>query len=270
MTETTVGKIKVGTKLMLGQYGVSADEVFPIIWLKATPNGDFIAAKVLDYLCFDARERQSGNYAVRMFGNPDYGRSNIMQFLNSVDENWWNPTHESDSPPDGNNVCNINDAYHRHCGFLHHFEDYEIDSITPTTHPSPEGTVKSLIRLPAYSNFIGEGRFQLFARRGVRANGTGDYIGRRGVYAGFDTGSFIEFWLSDLYASDYRGILNRSGEAGHKNPYHSAGLRPVCTLKPDTILEMDENGLCWVKQIGGQSKLFTDDEFFELLGVARP
>lgn len=76
MTETTIGKIKVGTKLMFGQYGVSADEIFPIMWLKATPNGDFIAAKVLDYICFDGRERQSADYNMRMFGNPDYGRSN--------------------------------------------------------------------------------------------------------------------------------------------------------------------------------------------------
>lgn len=33
---------------------------------------------------------------------------------------------------------------------------------------------------------------------------------------------------------------------------------------------MDENGFCWVKQVGGQDKLFTNDELFELLGVARP
>ena len=107
MVETTVSKIRVGTKLLLGQYGVSADEIFPIMWLKATPNGDFIAAKVLDYICFDGRERQSADYNMRMFGNPDYGRSNILQFLNSQDESWWNPTHESDSPPDRSNVCNI-------------------------------------------------------------------------------------------------------------------------------------------------------------------
>lgn len=31
MAETTVGKIRVGTKLLLGQYGVSADEIFPIM-----------------------------------------------------------------------------------------------------------------------------------------------------------------------------------------------------------------------------------------------
>ena len=51
---------------------------------------------------------------------------------------------------------------------------------------------------------------------------------------------------------------------GNKTPYHSAGLRPVCTLNPETVLEMDENGFCWVKEVVKQSKLFTEDELFEL------
>lgn len=269
MTETTVGKIKVGTKLMLGQYGVSADEVFPIIWLKATPNGDFIAAKVLDYLCFDARERQSGDLPARMYGNPDYGKSNIMLFLNTDDENWWNPTHEDDAPPDRNNVCQVGDAYHNHCGFLHCFEDYEIDSLVKKLLHTPGGAVKSLVRLPAYADLVGDSRFQLFSRKGIRANGTDNYIYHRGLYTDFDSGSYIEFWLSDQYMGQ-PATLNRSGEMGYKAPYHSAGLRPVCTLNPDTVLEMDENGFCRVKPVGRQVKLFTDSEFFELLGVARP
>nr|WP_290463094.1 hypothetical protein [Acutalibacter muris] len=271
MAETTVGKIRVGTKLLLGQYGVSADEIFPIMWLKATPNGDFIAAKVLDYICFDGRERQSADYNMRMFGNPDYGRSNILQFLNSQDESWWNPTHESDSPPDRSNVCNINDAYHDHCGFLYNFEEYEIDSLVRKLIHTPSGVRESLMRLPSYSDLVGDDRFQLFSRRGIRANGSEDYILHRGLYANFDTGSYVEFWLSDLYNNgDYKAVLSRNGEMGYKHPYHSAGLRPVCTLKPDSVLEMDENGFCWVKQVGGQDKLFTNDELFELLGVARP
>ena len=189
MTETTVGKIKVGTKLMFGQYGVSADETFPIMWLKATPNGDFISEKVLDYICFDARERQSDDYSAKVYGNPDYGASNIMQFLNSHDENcWWNPAHEKDAPPIGSNVCQVGDVYHNHCGFLYHFEDYEIDSIAKKLIHTPSGAVKSLMRLPSYENFFGADRFQLFSRRGIRANGTGDYVYRRGCTLGLTQG----------------------------------------------------------------------------------
>lgn len=168
-------------------------------------------------------------------------------------------------------MCNINDAYHDHCGFLYNFEEYEIDSLVRKLIHTPSGVRESLMRLPSYSDLVGDDRFQLFSRRSIRANGSDDYILHRGLYANFDTGSYVEFWLSDLYNNgDYKAVLSRNGEMGYKHPYHSAGLRPVCTLKPDTVLEMDENGFCWVKQVGGQDKLFTNDELFELLGVARP
>lgn len=267
--ETTVGKIKVGTKLLFGQYGVSTDEILPIMWLKATPNGDFIAAKVLDYICFDARERQSEYAQDRIIGNLDYGKSNIMLFLNTDDEDWWNPTHESDEPPDRNNVCQAADAYHNHCGFLHHFEDYEIDSLVKKLLHTPGGAMESLVRLPAYADLVGGNRFKLFYKKGIRANGTDNYIYNRGLCRDFDSGSYIEFWLSDKNEFG-TAILNRSGKMGYRAPFSSSGLRPVCTMNPDTVLEMDENGLCWVKQVGRQVKLFTDNEFFELLGVAQP
>lgn len=268
--ETTVSKMKVGAKLMFGQYGASTDRTFPIEWLKATPNGDFITAEVLDYICFDARERQGDSYSARMYGNSDYEHSNIILYLNSEEEVWWNPTHPGDAPPNGNNVSSFNDKYNDRCGFLHHFEDYEIDSIVLGTYASRDTHIRSRMRLPSFSDFVGENKFPLFSRKGVRAHGTQDYIFGRGMYSGFSAGSFIEFWLSDLYTFDYPAILTRNGERGRKCPYHSAGLRPVCTIKPETVVETDEGRVYWVKPFGVQTKLFTDDEFFELLGMAQP
>lgn len=206
-----------------------------------------------------------------MYGNSSYEYSNIALFLNSEDDDWWHPTHEGDASPDGNNVQFFNDAYLRHCGFLHHFEDYELVSLVDKKYPIvARGEVASLIRLPSYGNFVGDGKFQLFSRRGIRTHGTEDFIYHRGQGKGFDTGSYIEFWLSDLYAEGYPAIMSRNGEKRNKCPYQSAGLRPVCTLKPETVLEMDENGVYRVKPVGVQSKLFTDNELFELLGMAQP
>lgn len=268
--ETTVGKMKVGERLVLGQYGSSTDAAVPIEWLKATPNGDFISEKVLDYICFDARERQGDSYYAKMYGDPDYKFSNILQFLNRDEEVWWSPTHIGDAPPNGNNVCSYNDAYNTHYGFLHLFEDYELESIVSETYIARGEQLQSKMRLPSYENFVGQNKFPLFSRRGVRAHGTSEYIFGRGMYTGFQEGSFIEFWLSDLRSSDYPAILTRNGEKGQKCPYLSAGLRPVCTLKLDTVLEKYENGKYQVKPFGIQGKLFTDEELFELLGVARP
>lgn len=268
--ETTVGKIRVGSKLMFGQYGVTEEQTYPIMWFKATPNCDFISVNVLDYICFDARERAAG-YNERMYGNADYERSNIVLFINSEDKDWWHKTHECDLPPDGNNVCLFRDAYHSHCGFLHHFEEYEIGSLVPIRYQVEGKEVASLMRLPAYSDLVGADRFQLFTRRGIRARGTEDYIISRGMYSGFDENSYIEFWLSNLQSLNYPAILTRNGDMWQKPPYLSAGLRPVCTIKPETVLEADDNKLFWVKQQpNDQRELFSEDEFFRLLGIARP
>lgn len=83
-TETTIGRMKIGDKLLFGAYGVSNDDPHPILWLKGTPNGDFITQDILDYIAFDARERSSEVYNRRGWGNPSYPLSNILSFLNSA------------------------------------------------------------------------------------------------------------------------------------------------------------------------------------------
>lgn len=255
--ETTVEKIKIGSKLILGQYGVRSEATSPIMWLKATPNGDFITAQVLDYISFDARERASADYTMKMYGNPDYERSNILLFLNSEDSDWWHRTHPSDAPPTAQDVQSVRGAYHEHVGFLYNFEDYETDSI-------------SAVRLPSCDDFIGPNKFQLFWRKGIRAHGTADYIDQKGMYVGFSDGSYVDFWMSDRYSENYVYTLNRNGEKRAKLPYNTSGLRPVCTIKPETVLEADENGIYRLKPVNVQNSLFTDEEFFSLLGIARP
>lgn len=82
--ETTVGKLKIGAPLVMGRYSVSKDaDPAPIVWLKGTPNSDFITEFAVDYLPLDALERESENVRHRYSGNPDYNKSNLLQFLNS-------------------------------------------------------------------------------------------------------------------------------------------------------------------------------------------
>ena len=51
--DTTVGKLKIGAPLVMGKYGVNNDAPYPILWLKGTPNGDFITKDAVDFLPFD-------------------------------------------------------------------------------------------------------------------------------------------------------------------------------------------------------------------------
>lgn len=79
--DTTVERLKVGTPVIIGSYGVNNDEPHPVVWLKGSPNCDFITECAVDYLCFDAPERNGDGR--RNLGNSDYRLSNIHTFLNS-------------------------------------------------------------------------------------------------------------------------------------------------------------------------------------------
>lgn len=113
----------------MGKYGVNNDAPYPILWLKGTPNGDFITKNAVDFLPFDGKERGNTEHTnFRYSGNPDYSLSNLLQFLNSEDERWFSPTHIADTPPSRGSVDWGYMQYERHFGFLYHFEEYEVAS----------------------------------------------------------------------------------------------------------------------------------------------
>lgn len=273
-TETTIGRMKIGDKLLFGAYGVSNDDPHPILWLKGTPNGDFITQDVVDYIAFDARERNSESYSIRNWGNSSYPHSNILSFLNSGNSQWWFATHPNDESPDDNGYA-LRDrrfGYASHFGFLYHFEDYETSAIVLQEITVGDAAIQALIRLPSFDDILGPERFKLFSKKGVRAHGTSDFFDGRGIRLGFSPESFIEFWLSSPSPQDdgKATIVSRSATFQKQYPYAGSGLRPVCTLRPDTVVELDDNGVFHVKPSELDRKVFTDDELMALLGMVRP
>lgn len=261
--ETTVGKLKIGAPLVMGRYSVSKDaDPAPIVWLKGTPNSDFITEFGVDYLPFDALERESENARHRYCGNPDYAKSNLLQFLNSDQEEWYCPTHRYDAPPIRSNVNNrYKDTYKEHYGFLYYFEEYELCSIL-------EGT-GGKIRLPVYGNFTGGDRFHLFNKKGVRAKATADFVENKSV--GFRETSYVPIWLADGNEHNEEAyIMGRNGEVNYQRPVYPCGVRPICVVNPDTIVIRDDNGLYHIKSYGVNPNVCTDEELFEFLGVALP
>lgn len=271
-TETTIGRMKIGDKLLFGAYGVSNDDPHPILWLKGTPNGDFITQDILDYIAFDARERSSEVHNRRSWGNPSYPLSNILSFLNSANPQWWFATHPTDAPPDnsGYNLMDSRLEYVSHFGFLYHFEDYETSAIVTQEIAADGVTVQTLVRLPTYSDILGTEKFKLFHKKGVRTHGTSDFFDRRGVRLGFSHESFIEFWVSDQSPQDTATVISRSATFQRQYPYCGSGLRPVCTLNLDTIVELGDDGTFHIKPSEANRKVFTDEELMALLGMARP
>ena len=65
-------------------------------------------------------------------------------------------------------------------------------------------------------------------------------------------------------------LLVGLGIVRRKYPRDCAGLRPMCRLKPETVVEVDENGVAHIKPYALKNETCTDAELFELLGVAQP
>lgn len=205
----------------------------------------------MDCLKFDEGEQNNPSTDFRYGGNPDYALSNIRQFLNSQDKNWYQPTHEFDKPPLRNSG-----AYAEHQGFLHDFEDYELRALV------------SEIELPKYENLMGSAnvRFPYFTKKGVRPNGSEDFLINKQNY-GFNTTSYIGFWTQDRDGRYVRAV-GRDGRRQSKYPVDTYGIRPMCKIDPDIKVETHVTGICTLVPIELHPEvLFSDDELSVFLGL---
>ena len=64
--------------------------------------------------------------------------------------------------------------------------------------------------------------------------------------------------------------MGRNGEVNYQRPVYSCGVRPICVVKPDTIVVCDDDGLYHIKPCVVSVNVCTDEELFELLGMAQP
>lgn len=257
-----ISDLKVGAKLIFGNYGVGA-AVHPITWLKATKECDFLSEFVLDILKFDHNERNNPQRDFYFHGNGDYEVSNLIQFMNSHEEDWYENMHDYDAPPGtpGGTYDGLGD-YANHPGFLHEFEDYELECLD------------SRMDLPTIANILGggrEARFPLFNRKGYRGRPTIDLVYNRGGHD-MTEDSFCEFWVSDnthTYTAEY---IDRAGSRRRTYANCRQGLRPKCKIKPDTKVEPlpDGSGFRIVPFTATKprsSKVCTDEEFMALMGL---
>lgn len=251
-----VSDLKIGAKLVFGAYG-AGDDVHPITWLKATKDCDFLSEFVLDILQFDARERANTNSDCWWYGNIDYELSNIVQYMNSCDSDWYTPSHEFDAQPIDNRVA-------RHPGFLHYFEDYELECLA------------SRINLPTVENIVGTGvepRFPLFNRKGFRGRPSIDIVNNTQGYVESEN-SFCSFWVSNPYGDTTIKYIDRGGYVRRQSPCSTSGMRPKCVIAQDAEVEELPDGSGYrlapftvpkAKRKGVQ--VCTDEEFLQFMGL---
>ena len=82
------------------------------------PGTVLITDTVLKQRCMDAKEPQ-GSEDQKKYGNNTFYQSNLCMWLNSdAMENWYQPGHPNDAPPDAGNVYDSRMSYEKDRGFL--------------------------------------------------------------------------------------------------------------------------------------------------------
>jgi len=233
---TTINKLKLGSRLVLGAYSATKHAPEPIIWLKGNRENEFISEYVLDVLEWDIK------------GRNDYNQSTIYNFMNSEDNYLF------DEPNTG--------SYSNNAGFLCDFENYEIDSIVGG------------INLPSNEDIFG-GKMNLFNRKGRRAEPSGNLRGK-GFYISYDRYMqywFKDFTMSNQSYSNVLGISRDGSYACRIGSSYRHGFRPKCKVKGDLVVEQDANGLYHILPYETSYKnpskieVFDESDIWSLFGI---
>ena len=212
----TIHDLKVGDMLCLGTYhpNKNDDEAtrrrVPIVWIKATKDDLFLSERVLDVLLYDKRE---GNAFPA--GNPDWQTANLCQFLNAQGQDWFEPQHATDTPPD----------YRSKSGFLSGFEAYEIDSMS------------SEVSIPEIQDLTKTG-FPLFRRRGIRPEPTSVL---QNYYWEYTHYKFAPCWTKTVSEYGRIKILSRDGNVHSLSPHSYCGVRPIVRINSSRQVERDDD-----------------------------
>lgn len=260
-----IGDLKVGDRLLFGTYSVNEEfKGVPVAWLKANNSGVFLAERVIDILRFDAPEPDNPIYECRYGGNSDFCKSNIKQFLNSYDDDWYVQSHEFDEPPkiDTGRQSTFG-GYLQRPGFLNGFEDYELDCIAGE------------ISLPSTADIFGAPgtpRLQLFNRKGLRGRPTNDLIFGKRCHE-LTERSFCDFWLQSAHGINLTGFIGRSGYIETAHPSTPHGVRPKLSIINDIEVEPMPSGDGYrIVPFEAATKrarkgVVTDEEILELMGL---
>lgn len=244
----TVDLFKIGGTIRFGRYSVKPDgQPKRIEWYKAEKDNQFIAKHCIDCLAFDAPEYNSANhyFSVKM-PNSSYIQSNINQFLNSEDYDWFRPTHEKDEPPNTEFV-GYHNRYDDHTGFLSEFEDYEVESLVVENVRGTDGDCcEAKVWLPSANDVTKDG-FSLFRRKGIRGTPTKDlFLGKENMF-GYSPSSYVPYFTRNSSGNMGVLVMGRDGKLKTELASSAMGIRPVIKLKSNLELEIEEDGIYHIK-----------------------
>ena len=221
-----IGELPIGSIVRFGRYSMGhLTHTIDIDWIKVSDDNEFISEKVLLGMKFDEVE-------ANWMSNDDYWLSNLRQFMNSDNENWFMPTHQYDKPTD---YIHLDGGYtirmSRYKGLLYHFKDSEFGAFERMEFGD-------YLRLPKATEIMGG--FKYFKRRGARARPVDayGYLERKNYHEGM----FASYFVSDPRTDGCVTEVNRLGKFSSQHPACYSGVRPVCKFKASSeVIKTGEN-----------------------------
>lgn len=224
----------VNSTFFLGKYQVENEIPWPIEWEIVHQESDYQIAmtrQIIDCRCFDAKEPINPDSDRSKYGNNNWQYSNIKQFLNSDQSNWYSAQHQYDAPPSSTNVWNnYNDTaynpYDTHKGFLYHWSADDKALLKDMTLTLANNTVTDgggnytwtgKVFLPTYTqmgfgqnNSIAEGtKFTKFTDNTSRIKTISKYCAENNKYCIDENkteGTNWHYWMSSANPSYSRGV----------------------------------------------------------------
>ena len=224
-----------------------------------------ITEKIIQLMCFDAKEPSNSNSDRKQYGNNRYQYSNLLQWLNSnaTAGAWYSAKHSADQAPTTKNTHVTYNPYTSWAGFLAMLDPKFVAELMETTltvvKSSTDGgsyeTFKAKMFLAsttevglANENNIAEGSLlALFSNDASRvAYPTAQCVNNADGYtnSSFATSKGWYWWLRTPYSSyaDNVRYVNSGGSLSDNDAYiGSYGVRPLCNLKSSILVSDSPN-----------------------------
>lgn len=130
-----LSNLPIGSKVKFGKHQVNTETPWDIVWLIVakshlnypTNSVTLLTNQIINQLAYDAAEPDNTDDNRKVGGNNRYSLSNIDQWLNSANNEWYMNTHSADTAPSAEHLSyNQTDlAYDTRTGFLYSFTNKE-------------------------------------------------------------------------------------------------------------------------------------------------
>ena len=258
-TMIDLNSLTVSSTFKFGKYQVESEIPWDIEWEIVHQTDDYQIAmtkQIIDLRCFDAAEPtnpDNNNVNTRKgSGNNNWKVSNIKQFLNSDQANWYSNQHQYDAPPNNSNT--FSNPYDNHKGFLYYFSDKEkalLQDMTFTlANPDIDGGGSYIwtgkVWLPTYTqmsgtqnNRVSEGiKFDKYTDNNSRIKTINKYCAENNKHCKAEKmteGTSNDYWMSSIYPVDscHSRVVDSDGSSNGGAGYaytDAIGLAPCIRL----------------------------------------